>query len=64
MRRLSPAVARALLVLVLLALWEIFTRLSSVSAILIAPPSAILWQMVQILGRVPAMCRISMPMPG
>jgi NitT/TauT family transport system permease protein len=51
MRRLSPAVARALLVLVLLALWEIFTRLSSVSAILIAPPSAILWQMVKILVR-------------
>jgi NitT/TauT family transport system permease protein len=52
MHRLSPAVARLLLVLVLLALWEIFTRLSSLSAILIAPPSAVLWQMVQILGRV------------
>jgi ABC-type nitrate/sulfonate/bicarbonate transport system permease component len=51
MGKLSPALARLLLVLVLLALWEIFTRLSSVSAILIAPPSAILWQMVQILIR-------------
>lgn len=51
MRRLSPALARVLLVLVLLGLWEIFTRLSSVSVILIAPPSAILWQMAQILVR-------------
>lgn len=51
MRRLSPALARVLLVLVLLALWEMFVRLSSVSAIIIAPPSAILWQMVQILVR-------------
>jgi NitT/TauT family transport system permease protein len=48
---LSPAVARLLLVLALLGLWEVFTRLSSVSAILIAPPSAVLWQMVQILIR-------------
>ncbi|HWE72090.1 MAG TPA: ABC transporter permease [Stellaceae bacterium] len=47
----SPALARLLLVLALLGLWEIFTRLSSVSAILIAPPSAIFWQMVQILTR-------------
>jgi NitT/TauT family transport system permease protein len=51
MRKLSPALARLLLVLALLALWEIFTRLSSVSAILIAPPSAILRQMAQILIR-------------
>jgi NitT/TauT family transport system permease protein len=51
MRRLSPPLARLLLVLVLLGLWEIFTRLSSVSAILIAPPSAIIGQMVQILIR-------------
>jgi NitT/TauT family transport system permease protein len=51
MRRLPPALARALLVLVLLALWEVFTRLSTVSVILIAPPSAILWQMAQILVR-------------
>ena len=49
MRKFTPALARFVLVLVLLALWEIFTRLSSVSVILIAPPSAILWQMVQIL---------------
>jgi NitT/TauT family transport system permease protein len=48
---LSPAVARLLLVLALLVLWEVFTRLSSVSAILIAPPSAVLWQMVQIVIR-------------
>src|SRR5262249_50286687 len=51
MRKFSPALARLLLVLVLLALWEVFTRLSSVSAILIAPPSAILWQLVQIVAR-------------
>ena len=51
MRKLSPALARLLLVLLLLALWEILTRLSSVSVILIAPPSAIIWQMVQILLR-------------
>ena len=51
MRKLSPALARLLLVLLLLALWEILTRLSSVSVILIAPPSAVLWQMVQILAR-------------
>jgi NitT/TauT family transport system permease protein len=51
MRMLSPAVARLLLVLVLLAGWEIFTRVSAVSVILIAPPSAILWQLVQILAR-------------
>ena len=51
MGRLLPALARALLVLVLLALWEVFTRLSSVSVIIIAPPSAILWQMVQIIAR-------------
>lgn len=51
MRKLSPVFARLLLVLALLALWEIFTRLSSVSVILIAPPSAILWQMVQIVIR-------------
>jgi NitT/TauT family transport system permease protein len=51
MRRFSPALARLLLVLVLLGLWEVVTRLSSVSAILIAPPSAILGQMVQILIR-------------
>lgn len=49
MRKLTPALARFVLVLVLLALWETFTRLSSVSAILIAPPSAILQQMLQIL---------------
>jgi len=51
MRKLSPALARLLLVLVLLALWEIFTRLSSVSVIIIAPPSAIVWQMAQIIIR-------------
>jgi NitT/TauT family transport system permease protein len=51
MRKLSPALARLALVVALLALWEILTRLSSVSAILIAPPSAILWQMMQILVR-------------
>ena len=51
MRKLTPALARVLLVLVMLALWEVFTRLSSVSAIIIAPPSAILWQMVEIIVR-------------
>jgi NitT/TauT family transport system permease protein len=51
MRSLSPAIARLLLVLALLGLWELFTRLSSVSPILIAPPSLILWQMAQIVAR-------------
>jgi NitT/TauT family transport system permease protein len=51
MRWLSPSVARALLVLALLGLWEVMTRLSSVSAILIAPPSAIIGQMVEIVAR-------------
>jgi NitT/TauT family transport system permease protein len=51
MRKLSPALARLLLVAVLLVLWEVFTRLSAVSVIIIAPPSAIIWQMVQILIR-------------
>jgi NitT/TauT family transport system permease protein len=51
MRWLSPSVARALLVLALLGLWEVMTRLSSVSAILIAPPSAIIRQMVEIVAR-------------
>ncbi|HEY1503099.1 MAG TPA: ABC transporter permease [Stellaceae bacterium] len=51
MGKLSPTLARTLLVVALLALWEVFTRLSSVSAILIAPPSAIIMQMVQILVR-------------
>jgi ABC-type nitrate/sulfonate/bicarbonate transport system permease component len=32
-------------------LWEVMTRLSSVSAILIAPPSAIIRQMVEIVAR-------------
>jgi NitT/TauT family transport system permease protein len=51
MRKLSPVLARVTLVVVLLALWEILTRLSSVSAILIVAPTTILWQMVQILVR-------------
>jgi ABC-type nitrate/sulfonate/bicarbonate transport system permease component len=38
-------------VLALLGLWEVMTRLSSVSAILIAPPSAIIRQMVEIVAR-------------
>lgn len=51
MLKLTPTLARFLLVLVLLALWEMFTRLSSVSVIIIAPPSAIVWQMIEIIAR-------------
>ena len=51
MNKFSPTLARVLLVLVLLVLWEMFVRLSSVSAIIIAPPSAILWQLAEIIAR-------------
>jgi NitT/TauT family transport system permease protein len=47
-----PALTRLALVLALLALWEVFTRLSSTSAILIVPPSVILWETIKIFGTV------------
>ena len=50
MLRISPAVARAAIVLFTLAVWEITTHLSSASRILIAPPSEIFWQVVNILA--------------
>jgi NitT/TauT family transport system permease protein len=50
MRKLPPAIARLALVLALLGLWEVLTRLSSVSVILIAPPSVILSQIVRIVA--------------
>ena len=49
MLKLSPAAARAAFVLCVLVLWEAFSRLTSVSPILIAPPSAVFWQIVQIV---------------
>jgi len=50
-RRLkSPAAARLGLVVCVLLLWEGFCRFGDASPILIAPPSAILWQMVRILA--------------
>ena len=50
MRNVSPLVARLAIVLVLLALWEVLTRLAGLSPILIAPPSVIIWEMVKILA--------------
>jgi NitT/TauT family transport system permease protein len=50
MHRLPPALARLALIVALLGLWELFTRLSSVSPILIAPPSAIVWAMIRIVA--------------
>jgi len=50
MLRLSPAAARAAIVICILAAWEIATYLLSPSRILIAPPSEILWQVVNILA--------------
>lgn len=50
MPNLSPAVARLAFVLCILVLWEAFSRLTSVSPILIAPPSEVLWQIVRIIS--------------
>lgn len=49
MPRVSPAVARTIIVIGALVVWEVATRLSSASRILVAPPSDILWQFVKIV---------------
>jgi NitT/TauT family transport system permease protein len=41
---------RLLIVLALLVVWEVVTRVAPLSPILIAPPSAILWQLVKIIA--------------
>lgn len=50
MLNFSPAVARLAFVLCILVFWEALTRLTSVSPILIAPLSDVLWQIVRILS--------------
>lgn len=50
MLNFSPAVARLAFVFCILVLWEALTRLTSVSPILIAPLSDVLWQIVRILS--------------
>jgi len=50
MRPISPALARTALVLGVLAVWEASSRFTSVSPILIAPPSEVLWQVVRIVS--------------
>jgi NitT/TauT family transport system permease protein len=50
MKRTSPAVARAMIVLCVLVFWEISTRFSSTSRILVAPPTEILWQVMKIVA--------------
>jgi NitT/TauT family transport system permease protein len=47
--RISPAVARTIIVLGALVLFEIMTQLSSASRILVAPPSDIFWQLIKIV---------------
>jgi NitT/TauT family transport system permease protein len=48
MRNVSPALARAGFLVVLLILWEAACRLTPVSKILIAPASEIIWQIFSI----------------
>jgi NitT/TauT family transport system permease protein len=48
--RVSPAVARTILVIGALVLCEIMTQLSSASRILVAPPSDIFWQLLKIVA--------------
>lgn len=48
MCRFSPPVARLVVIAGLLLLWEAFARLTSVSPILVAPPSAVLWETAHI----------------
>ena len=50
MKRINPAVTRAAIVLCGLVLWEISTRFSLTSRILVAPPTEILWQVMKILA--------------
>jgi ABC-type nitrate/sulfonate/bicarbonate transport system permease component len=50
--KVPPAVTRLALVLALLVVWEVVTRLSSLNAILIVPPSTVLWETVKIFAMV------------
>jgi NitT/TauT family transport system permease protein len=50
MLRISPAVARMILVLAALVLCEILTQTSSASRILVAAPSEIFWQLIKIVA--------------
>ena len=47
-RRVPPVLARWAIILAVLALWEAGTRLSSVSSLLIVPPSLVLWNVARI----------------
>jgi NitT/TauT family transport system permease protein len=47
-RRVPPVLARWAIILAVLVLWEAGTRLSSVSSLLIVPPSLILWNVARI----------------
>jgi NitT/TauT family transport system permease protein len=49
MARLRPGTARVMLLVGLLVLWEVSSRLSSASRILVAPASDVLWQMARIV---------------
>jgi NitT/TauT family transport system permease protein len=49
MLKLSPTAARFAFIAGVLIVWEAFARLTSVSPILIAPPSAVLWQVARVL---------------
>lgn len=49
MARVSPGFVRFLLIIGVLASWEAFTRITAASPIIIAPPSAVLWQMLKIV---------------
>jgi ABC-type nitrate/sulfonate/bicarbonate transport system permease component len=48
--RISPAVARTIIVIGALVVCEIMTQLSSASRILVAPPSDIFWQLIKIVA--------------
>jgi NitT/TauT family transport system permease protein len=50
MSRLRPGIARALLLLGLLVLWEVSSRLSSASRILVVPASDVMWQMARMVA--------------
>jgi NitT/TauT family transport system permease protein len=54
MSSFGPTAARFAFILGVLIVWEALARLTSVSPILIAPPSAILWQLAQIVTSVSA----------
>jgi NitT/TauT family transport system permease protein len=47
MSRISPAITRSLLILLVLAALELATHFSSASRILVAPPSQVIWEVVR-----------------